>query len=243
MPVKILNVEGLGPVHFYKKRGMRSIRLSFTVENNIRVSLPLWVPYREALSFVSDKREWILKHRPTSDSLLTDGMPVGSDHILRLVRTADVAEISSQTLGRTILVEFPPQLVADDSKVQASARKAAHRALRKEAEISLPLRTRALAETHNFKVRSISVRQLKRRWGSCDSKGNITFNFFLMQMPDKLIDYVILHELTHTKQMHHQKAFWETLASVLPEYKDLRKQLKDYKPAVMPAGERPETTD
>jgi predicted metal-dependent hydrolase len=230
VPAKILEIEDIGPVHFYKKRGSKNIRLSFTSDNNIRVSLPMWVPYKAGITFVQSRRDWVLENRPGGNELLTDGMEVGKTHILRFVADPDSTEVGTQILGRTILIEFPTHKDSSEPEIQQAARKAAHKALRKEASQTLPARVYELAEQHGLTVHDVLVRQLKRRWGSCDSKKVITLNFFLMQAPWELIDYVILHELNHTRHMHHQKDFWDDMARLLPEYKGLRKQLKSYQP-------------
>lgn len=75
----------------------------------------------------------------------------------------------------------------------------------------------------------ISIRQQKTRWGSCSGEGNLNFNCLLMQMPKEIIDYVIVHELCHRKQMNHSKLFWAEVAKILPDYKERRKALKEYR--------------
>ena len=77
--------------------------------------------------------------------------------------------------------------------------------------------------THN----SISIRDQKTRWGSCSSNGNLNFNWRLMLAPPRVLDYVVVHELCHRKEMNHSKAFWHTVEMVLPDYKELRKWLRE----------------
>src|SRR5690606_36436720 len=96
-------------------------------------------------------------------------------------------------------------------RVQKAAQAAAIRALRKEAETLLPQRLRTLAEQTGFTYNSVAVKQPKSRWGSCSHQKHITLNLFLMQLPWRLIDYVLLHELTHTKVMRHGPPFWAEL--------------------------------
>ncbi|MCI5857331.1 MAG: M48 family metallopeptidase [Agathobacter sp.] len=72
----------------------------------------------------------------------------------------------------------------------------------------------------------ITIRHQKTRWGSCSSKGNLNFNCLLMRMPPEVIDYVVVHELCHRKEMNHSKAFWHEVEKVLPDYKRRRQWLK-----------------
>ena len=75
---------------------------------------------------------------------------------------------------------------------------------------------------------AIAIRDQKTRWGSCSAKGNLNFNWRLMLAPPRILDYVVVHELCHRKEMNHSKAFWNAVEMVLPDYKELRKWLKQY---------------
>ena len=75
----------------------------------------------------------------------------------------------------------------------------------------------------------LKVRKMKRRWGSCSSRGVITFNSHLIKLPEPLIDYVVVHELAHLKEMNHSKAFYRVIAQVMPDFKAREKQLKGYR--------------
>ena len=74
----------------------------------------------------------------------------------------------------------------------------------------------------------ITIRFQKSRWGSCSGKGNLNFNCLLMKAPDEVIDYVVVHELCHRKQMDHSPKFWAEVENILPDYKERRSWLKKY---------------
>ena len=74
----------------------------------------------------------------------------------------------------------------------------------------------------------VSFRFNKSRWGSCNTKNSIIFNYYLAKLPIELIEYVIVHELAHIKHKHHQKPFWDEVERVLPDFKIRRKNLRDF---------------
>ena len=68
--------------------------------------------------------------------------------------------------------------------------------------------------------RQITVRDYKRRWGSCDSNGKLSFNWRIIQAPPCVLDYVVIHELAHLKEFNHSKAFWALVSQQMPDYKE-----------------------
>ena len=75
--------------------------------------------------------------------------------------------------------------------------------------------------------KKITIRDQKTRWGSCSSTGTLSFNYRLMLAPPRVLDYVVVHELCHLTYMNHSKDFWNMVASILPEYKEYKKWLKE----------------
>lgn len=100
-------------------------------------------------------------------------------------------------------------------------------ALAEEALKVIPERVEYFAKVIGVTYGKITVRNQKARWGSCSSKGNLNFNCLLMLAPPEVLDYVVVHELCHRKQMNHSKAFWLEVEKVLPNYKEVRKWLKE----------------
>ena len=74
----------------------------------------------------------------------------------------------------------------------------------------------------------ITMRNQKTRWGSCSSEGNLNFNCRLLFVPDRIVDYVVIHELAHRKFMNHSKAFWNEVEKYMPDYKEHRKMLSRF---------------
>ena len=100
-------------------------------------------------------------------------------------------------------------------------------ALAEEALKVIPARVEYFAKVIGVTYGKITIRNQKTRRGSCSSKGNLNFNCLLMLAPPEVLDYVVVHELCHRKQMNHSKAFWSEVEKVLPDYKEARKWLKE----------------
>lgn len=100
-------------------------------------------------------------------------------------------------------------------------------ALAEEALKVIPARVEYFARVIGVTYGKITIRNQKTRWGSCSSKGNLNFNCLLMLAPPEVLDYVVVHELCHRKQMNHSKAFWAEVEKVCPDYKAAKKWLKE----------------
>jgi len=232
MATKQIDIPGIGPVTLYKRRGNRSLRLSITSTGEVRVSQPYWLPYSAGEQFVRTRGEWINTHRAPAQAVLTSKQAIGKAHHLHLIPSAAAAKVTNRVRGSDVDITYPFQLGADHPQVQRAARTAAIRALRQEAEQLLPQRLRQLAHTHGYSFHSVEVRHLKSRWGSCNSKQEITLNLFLMQLPWQLIDYVLLHELAHTRVMRHGPPFWKELEAHVANARGLRKEIARYSPSI-----------
>ncbi|HUD06856.1 MAG TPA: YgjP-like metallopeptidase domain-containing protein [Candidatus Saccharimonadales bacterium] len=231
MPVKKLHISEVGDVNFYKRKGVRSIKLSITSDNTVRVSMPYWTPYKAAAIFVEKNRDWIMKHRKDPGRIL-NGSPVGKSHTLVISNSAKLSKPYSKVTSDQLILRLPLDQLPESELAQAAARKLAYKGLLQQSKLLLKPRLDELAIKYSFSYRNLKIRQLKSRWGSCNRFGDITLNYFLVQLPWEQIDYVILHELTHTKVLSHGPKFWNALERVSPNAKTLRKQLHAHQPVL-----------
>lgn len=98
---------------------------------------------------------------------------------------------------------------------------------RDAAKEYIPKRVEYYHEFTGGTYNKITIRDQKSRWGSCSSNGTLSFNYRLMLAPPRVLDYVVVHELCHLTHMNHSADFWNMVASILPDYKEYRKWLKE----------------
>lgn len=231
--MKTVTLDGIGEVQLKKSARAKRLILKISSEGVPVVTVPTYVPYIVAQKFAIKQRDWIQTHAtPRLLSVITEGKKVGSDHIVAFTR-AHTDKVSSRVGKETIVVHVPAGKLRTHPTVQAEAKKACIRALRKQAEVHLPKRIHELSEQFGHRYNNITVRAVKTRWGSCSSQGNINLSIWLMQLPEPLVDYVLCHELAHLEHQHHQPAFWNEVAQMIPDFKARRKALKDYQPRLM----------
>jgi predicted metal-dependent hydrolase len=229
MAQKVVFIPEVGKVTLAKRRGAKNLRLSIRPDGSIRVSLPIWAPYASAIKFVNDRADWIRQNnRGHQPLILKDGQRIGKSYRLQFISEPTVNRTSARLGINSITITSNLDFI--EATVQQKALKAAERALKKEAEMLLPARLSQLAAKHGFTYSGHQIKRLTSRWGSCSSQGKITLNYFLVQLPWELIDYVIIHELVHTRHLNHGPDFWKLMRQILPDVKQLRKDIKLYRP-------------
>jgi predicted metal-dependent hydrolase len=229
MPQKIIDIPNIGQVVMIKRRGVRSIRLTITPENTVRVTLPSWLPYKAAVSFVVSRQEWLTSHRREQKSF-QQGDLIAKFHRLNFVVSTAVAGVRTRVGQTEVTITYNPKISVPSAVVQNAVKRAGLRAIKQEAEDLLPTRLRELSVSLDMPFHAVDFKRLKARWGSCSHQKDITLNIFLMTLPWRLIDYVLVHELVHTKVLHHGPKFWAEFERSMPGAKQRRKELKSYNP-------------
>lgn len=211
------------------------MRLTVTHDGKAKVSIPSWTPYQAGEAFAISKKDWIKKQLAGKTiRIFRENDRIGKGHRLHFL-LENRQNITSRVGASEIIVRLPSGVATDELKVQLVVTKAAIRALKQESGNLLPARLASLARHHGFEYRSVSVRHLKTRWGSCSSNKEIVLNCYLVQLPWDLIDYVIMHELLHTQIMAHGKLFWDELDRYVPNLKLKRTAIRLHHPAVIAA--------
>lgn len=202
-----------------KSKKAKHIRMQISFASGLEVIIPQRMSLWEAENFIFRKKDWIEKHISRLDR--KEGFFYFGKQI-EIIQNPDLTK------------DFYDGLIISDAKLYCKCSGLNEEQLQqvfefwlyKKAKKFLPERVKEIAMENGFNYNLVSIRRQKSRWGSCSARKTISLNFRLMMFEKKVIDYVIIHELCHLKEMNHSKKFWNLVQSILPDYNIYRKKLK-----------------
>lgn len=225
--------EEFGTITIRRSPRASHVKIRVAPDGSLRASLPLYAPVFMLKRLIKSSRDELrdMMRRQLPDYSFENGMQIGKSHTLvvmpSLASTPDVARHKQQ-----IIVKLPSDYDLADPDVTQKIRAVMQEALRTEAKSYLPKRLAFLADKLGCDYERVRFSHAGGRWGSCSTSGTISLNIALMKLPHELIDYVLVHELSHTKQMNHSQAFWQLVGMGDPHYKLHRKALKLHSPSI-----------
>lgn len=228
-----INDEEFGTISLRRSAKATHVRLRVAPDGRLRASLPLYAPLFLVKRLIKTSRPQLraMLREHTPQVAYTPGMQIGKSHSL-IVRPSTRSHTKIARHGQQIIVDLPDQLDLNAPSIQRELRDAVIAALRVEARSYLPKRLSYLALQHGFSYKTVRFSHAGSRWGSCSSTGTISLNIALMKLPFELIDYVLIHELSHTREMNHSSAFWAEVAVADPDYKRHKAALKKESPSI-----------
>lgn len=223
--------EEFGDIIVRRSVRSSSIRISVTPTGTLKASMPPYAPIFVLKRFINSSRPQLRKmlDQQAPAYKIENGTEIGKSHKL-IVKKGTTTSV--KRYGQQILVILAPGDKLTDPSVERLVRDMIIKCLRIEAKSYLPKRLEFLAKKLGCHYETVRFSHSGGRWGSCSSTGTISLNIALMKLPFPLIDYVIIHELCHTKQMNHSAKFWTLVESADPSYKLHRKMLKSHSPAI-----------
>lgn len=231
MPSKIFDIDRLGSITFSKHRTAKAIRIRIN-GSDVKVTLPTWLAYSVAKAYVIKRTDWILENRKPVNNLYS-GAIIGKDITLNIINGM-TSRFSTKLKETELIIKIPAEISINSPEAQDKISKSVKKALQKQSyDILLP-HVRTIADETNSNVKSIEIKDLKSRWGSCSSKNELTFSVYLIQLPWSYINYVIYHELAHTVHHNHGADFWRLVENFEPRYKQLRREMKHFSPQIIP---------
>ncbi len=206
----------------YKKHIFsKSIKITLKKDDFILVTMPYICPYKTAREFLLSNFEKI-KNFNLNKKIIPQNFKTKFD-TLKIIPFSELKTIKKDKI---IHFYYPKNEDFSSKQIQKELSKAYLEALKIEAKNYLPQRLEFLAKKYNFKYNKTSLRNQKTRFGSCSYQNNISLNINLMKYDFDIIDYVLIHELCHTKVKNHSKNFWIEVEKYCPDYRELRKKLK-----------------
>jgi hypothetical protein len=221
--------------HITLRRSARAshVRIRVAPDGRLRASLPLYAPTFLVKRLIKTSREQLraMLAEQTSDTPFEHGMQIGKSHTL-IIRPTAAGKPTVARHGQQIIASLPRDITPQHPEANRSIRDAVIEALRVEAKSYLTKRLAFLAKQGGYDYDKVRFSHASGRWGSCSSNGTISLNIALMKLPFELIDYVLVHELSHTIHMNHSTEFWETVGQGDPHYKAHRRDLKKETPSI-----------
>jgi predicted metal-dependent hydrolase len=223
----------VGSIEFAVKFSRRrTLGISVLADSSVIVRVPYRTSKKTIIRMVEEKSAWIIKHRDNFKKnrhnrpvrSYTNGSSLlfrGDSYILNISKS------------RKKYVKFNGDSIdigLEKTDDEISVRKLLQKAYKIEAIEHIPILFNDILEKHGnygFKPTGLVIRSMKRRWGSCSNKGKITLSSELIRLSNKFIEYVIVHELCHLRHHNHGPRFYELLSELYPEWKDVRKEIKE----------------
>lgn len=202
-----------------------------TKSDAIYVSVPLGATSKDLNAAIENMRGKLLVHRQQVARTLIDlNYKIDAEHFKLSLVSGKGDQFSAHSELGMMQIICPPSANFGDENLQGWLRKVIEEALRRNAKIILPKRLSILAAQHKIPFHDVKVNSSRGRWGSCSVQKNINLSLFLVLLPSHLIDYVLLHELTHTREMNHGEQFWALLNHMTGGMAlALREELKGYR--------------
>lgn len=225
----------LGAIEFTRSERSKHIRVRI-LSTGLKVTLPYKSSEEEAMKFINSiRKKLILKQEKLEKGIEKSNILINENtHLQTLTFIVEAKAMERKNIyfslkNSTLNIEFPHQTDCSTIQTQQHFWNGISYFMRKEAKRLFPNRTKQLADKYGFTFSDVKIQSSKTRWGSCSGLKSINLSLYLMLLPAHLVDYVILHELCHTKEMNHGVKFWSWMDKVTEgRSKALRAELKNY---------------
>lgn len=214
-------------------RSARRKRLSLEIgSQGVIARAPMRMRVGIIEQFIQHKQHWIKQHAQNLPPAL-EPLKIENGTILKLMDKDIQLSISLHKRGSTMLhngiLNLP--IIKTNRPLQASIKDKLIRWYKQQALTCLRDKVAFYADEMNIPLApnmNIKVRHYKRRWGSCDHKGDLSFNWRIIMAPEPVIDYVTIHELAHLREFNHSKKFWQIVSAQMPDWKQQQQWLHEH---------------
>lgn len=216
-------------INYQVQRSARShhLRIKIQANGSVVVSAPPRATDQLIARFVSENMDWITKNlakvTARKQHLDPDQVMVFGQTYQRVIHS-----LQDRVGTHPVFIQNGELHIQPVSPTKASLLRTLETFLKTTAQKYIIPRTKQLSQVMDIDYTTLTLRDQKTRWGSCSSQGGLNFNWRLVQYPTAVIDYVIIHELAHRREMNHSHRFWAIVAKYDPEYQSHRKWLQRY---------------
>ena len=234
MSIKQVFIDEVGLVSISRNRQATRYKIAIRPDGSVRVTIPWLASMKSGEKFLAEHLQWILEtkdkvaRKPVVSKYIQSGHLFTTRNYQYHVGPADISQprIRYNKNERQVFFEFPVAHLIESTEIQNSLRKMIENVLRFDAKKYLPGRITELATTLGYTFQRVTIKNNKTNWGSCSNRKNINLNLHLMRLNDRLIDYVIVHELVHTIIPNHGPDFKATMKKHYPDTAEMDKELK-----------------
>lgn len=213
------------PMALIRHPRARRYVLRLRSDGSVRVTIPRRGTVVEAIRFAERNKAWLERQlqRLAARPVRPKEWLIGTEILLR----GELVKLEAGVNGEGNVIRFGSEAV-NVAQPEADLRPTVERHLWRLAARELPPRVLEYAAKHQRPVRRVTIRNQKSRWGSCSRRGTVSLNWRLIQAPTFVQDYLILHELSHLKEMNHSVRFWREVERVCPGYRTAEQWLKQH---------------
>ncbi|OAS88274.1 M48 family metallopeptidase [Metabacillus litoralis] len=206
----------------YKKR--TSMGIYIDPFGNVEVQAPKGTPIESVLQLLEEKWDWIQqKSKEMKDRALGPNVKVydhgesflylGNAYPIQIYLDINIKQDHVVFEGDSLHI-YVKQV--EDEKIKQALKRFYYQQCKALVERSV----QSFQSNFKIKPRSIRISDNKRTWGTCDSKLQLTFNWRLAMAPQRVIDYVVVHEMCHMVHLNHDRSFWRLVGRIIPDYKE-----------------------
>lgn len=209
----------------------RTMSIEVLAEGEVKVRAPISIPKEVILEHIKKKGEWIVEKQENARIISSKRvkrdfldeelfMYLGKEYPLKIRYNQFLKGVSVSLIGKKLIVDIAEY---DREKIK----KAIELWYREVGLKVIKERVEYYSKFYQIKPRSIKVKEQKRRWGSCTYYNDLLFNWRCIMAPIGVLDYIVVHEMTHMIHKDHSRNYWEAVAKVMPDYEDKKRWLKE----------------
>ena len=224
----------LKEVFFVKNNSARRYIIRILPDQSIRVTIPKYGNHKEAQKFLNEHINHLEKQiKLNSKEIFNLSNTYKTQNYNIRITNTQLINNTVDIINQNIKIKISKSNSIEAKETQEYIHYIIQQILRKEAKLYIPKKVMEFALKHNLKVSNIKINSAQSRWGSCSTTNSLNFSLFLMQLPYELIDYVILHELSHTIHKNHSTIFYDLLNNLSKgKHKGLNKRLSHFSPRI-----------